>query len=422
VRYIALVLLLPLAVAGAAIIDVRDALGYPVQNATVCVEGLCKYTNATGLAEVPTGSVEIYVDGILAWRTYAEGHVVATIYRVGEVAISPLPADGHVDIWVKLLNGTYTRLKINFRNNTLEREIPVGNVNYPAEIYIASVAGHAVNITVKTTLWELGADLAALGIVKKCTISAREPVKAIYVYNGTNLIAVGQNVTLFMFNTAAYYAVVETDVVAPNGTRYRWRTDVAKYCGGEIMPSASKLIVTAVDSAGTVRYDWAIRIANESFRGRAELWVLPNATYTVEVDAVHTKKSVSVHVSRAVEEVTISVPTAYIEFRYQQPARWVYIIGNYTTKEAMPRRVEVPPGVYKVVVDLGGVNMTYTVALRSGEVVTLTVERPLSSDKVAQHSEGPPVATYALVAVLVAFAVVAIVILKKSPRRSFAIL
>jgi len=422
VKYIALVLLLPLAVAGVAIIDVRDALGYPVQNATVCIEGVCKHTNATGLAEVPTGPVEIYIDGILAWRTYAEGRVVATIYRVGEVAISPLPADGYVDIWVKLLNGSYTRLRINFRNNTLEREIPIGNVNYPAEVYIVSVAGRTVNITIKTSLWELGADLVALGIVKRCVTSTREPARAIYVYDGTNLIAVGQNVTLYVFNTTAYYAVVETDVVTPNGTKYRWEIDVAKYCGGEITPSASRLIVTAVDSAGTIRYDWTIKIANESFRGRAELWALPNTTYTVEVDAVHTKKSVSVHVSRAVEEVTISVPTAYIEFRYQQPARWVYIIGNYTAREAMPRRVELPPGVYKVVVDLGGVNMTYTVALRPGEVVTLTVERPLSSNKVAQHSEGPPVATYALVAVLVAFVVVAIVILKRSLRRSFAIL
>ena len=421
-RYIALVLLLPLAVAGAAIIDVRDALGYPVQNATVCVEGLCKYTNATGLVEVPTGPVEIYVDGVLVWRTYAEGHVVATIYRVGEVAISPLPADGYVDIWVKLLNGSYARLRINFRNNTLEREIPVGNVNYPAEIHIVSVAGRAVNTTVKTSLWELGADLAALGIVKKCTISAREPVKAIYVYNGTNLIAVGQNVTLFTFNTAAYYAVVETDVVAPNGTRYRWRIDVAKHCGGDVTPNASRLVVTAVDSAGAVRYDWAIRIANESFRGRAELWVLPNATYTVEVDAVHTKRSVSVHVSRAVEEVTVSVPTAYVEFRYQQPARWVYIIGNYTAREAMPRRVELPPGVYKVVVDLGGVNVTYTVSLRPGEVVTLTVERPPSSNETAQSYEGLSAATYALLAVLATFVVVAVVILKKSTRRSFATL
>jgi len=422
VRYTALLLLLTLAAAWAAIVDVRDALGYPVQNATVCVEGLCKHTNATGLAEVPTGPVEIYVDGILAWRTYAEGHVIATIYRVGEVAISPLSADGYVDIWVKLLNGSYTRLRINFRNNTLEREIPIGNVNYPAEIYIVSVAGRTVNITVKTSLWELGADLVALGVVERCVISTREPARAIYVYDGTNIVAVGRNVTFYMFNTTAYYAVVETDVVMPNGTRYRWRIDVAKHCGDEIMPNATKLIITVVDSTGATRYDWTIRIANESFRGRAELWVLPNATYTIDVDAVHTKKSASVHVSRTVEEVTISVPTAYIEFRYQQPARWVYIIGNYTTKEAMPRRVEVPPGVYKVVVDLGGVNVTYTVALRPGEVVTLTVERPLSSDKVVQHSEGPPMATYALVAVLVTFVVVAIVILKRSLRRSFAIL
>jgi len=209
-------------------------------------------------------------------------------------------------------------------------------------------------------------------------------------------------------------------VVAPNGTRYRWRIDVAKHCGGDVTPNASRLVVTAVDSAGAVRYDWTIKIANESFRGRAELWVLPNATYTIDVDAVHTKKSVSVHVSKAVEEVTISVPTAYIEFHYQQPARWVYIVGNYTTRETMPRRVELPPGVYKVVVDLGGVNVTYTVSLRPGEVVTLTVERPPSSNK--QSYEGPSAATYALVAVLATFAVVAVVILKKSTRRSFATL
>ena len=142
----------------------------------------------------------------------------------------------------------------------------------------------------------------------------------------------------------------------------------------------------------------------------------------VEVDAVHTKRSVSVHVSRAVEEVTISVPTAYVEFRYQQPARWVYIIGNYTAREAMPRRVELPPGVYKVVVDLGGVNVTYTVSLRPGEVVTLTVERPPSSNETAQSYEGLSAATYALLVVLATFVVVAVVILKKSTRRSFATL
>lgn len=98
----------------AALIEVRNDLGYPIPIATVCAAGRCIATNATGAAEVPTGSqVEIYLNNLLVWKTCSTGYDVATVKYIDALDIGPLPAVGVLVVkMAKLANGTYTDLQI----------------------------------------------------------------------------------------------------------------------------------------------------------------------------------------------------------------------------------------------------------------------------------------------------------------------
>jgi hypothetical protein len=109
----AILLLLTSMIALAAILEVRDGLGFPIPNATVCVPNRCVKTNATGIAEVPLGvAVEIYVDDMLVWKTYSTGHDIVTIHRLETLPIQPAEASRYVIVkMVKFLNGTYKILR-----------------------------------------------------------------------------------------------------------------------------------------------------------------------------------------------------------------------------------------------------------------------------------------------------------------------
>jgi len=136
-KLVALLLLMSIMTLG-ALVEVRDGLGFPIPNATVCAPNGCSQTNATGAAETPLGvAVEIYVKGVLVWRTYTTGHDVVTVRYLEALPIQPIEASGYVVFkMVKLINGTYRDVKVEFRKNNLSEPLPVGGINYQLEIYI----------------------------------------------------------------------------------------------------------------------------------------------------------------------------------------------------------------------------------------------------------------------------------------------
>ncbi|WP_258870419.1 hypothetical protein [Pyrobaculum aerophilum] len=218
-KLIGLVLLSIIAVG--ATIEVRTSLGFPVANATVCVASQCVTTNATGHAEVAhTGPAEVYIDGILAWKTYATGHDIVTVTYLQSLEAKPLAISGKLVVkMVKLVNGTYVDLEIPFTENTLARKLPVGNINYQLEVYILRIGDYILGkpVKVSTTLWEPKVDLTALGLVKMCQIKGIPPVTAITL-NATHM---GRDITAYLITGLNYTGVADTDIWLPNGSRYR---------------------------------------------------------------------------------------------------------------------------------------------------------------------------------------------------------
>ena len=86
-----------------------------------------------------------------------------------------------------------------------------------------------------------------------------------------------------------------------------------------------------------------------------------------------TKKDVSIATRYLSETLIVNIANSYLVLNSLQPPARVYIVGNSSVVDRMPRRVELPPGKYAVVVDIGGRNVTYTVTLRPGQVLQLTV-------------------------------------------------
>ncbi|ACB39602.1 hypothetical protein [Pyrobaculum neutrophilum] len=411
--------LLLTAVALGAVVEVRNGLGFPIPNATVCFQGRCVSTNASGVAVVPLGAeVEIYVGGLLTWKTYSSGHDVVTVSDIDHVSISPVNASGYVVLKiVKFLNGTYGELKIPFSNNKLERAIPVGGVDYPVEIYLTEVGGVRLrNATVvRRDLWNMGADLLALGLVERCTIASLSPVTRIAILQGNTTVASGAaNVTAYLPRGASYLGVAETRVLLPNGDFYRAEFNPLLYCGRTIVVNASRLVIRAVDSFGVTRTDWTIYVAGRAYKGQAELWILPHDIYTVAVDAGFARRNLTVAASNPTEVLTVEVENAYLIFNYQQPVDKVYIVGNYTTVAQIPRRVELPPGTYKVYVEAGGRNSTYIVTLRPGETVQLTIT-PAKQGRGQEQTEAPT--SYAFAGVVSAMALAALVAVAIGIRR-----
>jgi hypothetical protein len=374
----AILLLLTSMIALAAILEVRDGLGFPIPNATVCVPNGCVKTNATGIAEVPLGvAVEIYVDDMLVWKTYSTGHDIVTIHRLETLPIRPVEAGGYVIVkMVKFLNGTYRDLKIEFKNNSLSRPLPVGGINYRLEVYITEVENYRLpNVTlVKTELWNPVVDLEAADLVKSCRIILAPPAVSATIYVDGRAIARGTGeLAVYIIKGLNYSAVVDTEVLLPNGTSYTTVFQPRDYCGRRYAVNATRLTIRAVDSFGAVRDDWLIKAAGRIYRGQAELWVLPGVVYKVEIDAGFIKKDVSIATRYPSETLIVNVENSYLVLNYLQPPARVYILGNYSVVDRMPRRVELPPGKYTVVVDIGGKNVTYTVTLRPGQVLQLTV-------------------------------------------------
>jgi hypothetical protein len=210
-----------------------------------------------------------------------------------------------------------------------------------------------------------------------------------------------------------YSAVVDTEVLLPNGTSYTTVFQPRDYCGRRYAVNATRLTIRAVDSFGAVRDDWLIKAAGRIYRGQAELWVLPGVVYKVEIDAGFTKKDVSIATRYPSETLIVNVENSYLVLNYLQPPARVYILGNYSVVDRMPRRVELPPGKYTVVVDIGGRNVTYTVTLRPGQVLQLTVG--LST---APQQETNTEMTYVFVGVVAtAVAATALLAIKATRRR-----
>jgi hypothetical protein len=178
-KLVALLLLMSIMTLG-ALVEVRDAFGFPIPNATVCVSNGCVKTNATGIAEIPLGvAVEIYLNDMLVGKTYSTGHDIVTINRLEALSIQPMEASGYVMVkMVKFLNGTYGDLKIEFRNNNLSRPLPVGSINYHLEIYITEVGNYRLpNATLlKTELWNPVVNLETAGLVTSCRIVLAPPI------------------------------------------------------------------------------------------------------------------------------------------------------------------------------------------------------------------------------------------------------
>jgi len=87
-KLVALLLLMSIMTLG-ALVEVRDAFGFPIPNATVCVSNGCVKTNATGIAEIPLGvAVEIYLNDMLVGKTYSTGHDIVTINRLEALSYS----------------------------------------------------------------------------------------------------------------------------------------------------------------------------------------------------------------------------------------------------------------------------------------------------------------------------------------------
>jgi hypothetical protein len=99
----------------------------------------------------------------------------------------------------------------------------------------------------------------------------------------------------------------------------------------------------------------------------------------MEVDAGFARREVAVAMKYPSETLIVAIENAYLVLNYRQPPAKVYILGNYSVVDRMPRRVELPPGQYTVVADMGGRNVMYTVTLKPGQVTQLTVEPPATA-------------------------------------------
>jgi hypothetical protein len=414
-----ILLLLTSMIALAAILEVRDGLGFPIPNATVCFPYGCVKTNATGVAEIPSGvAVEIYLNDMLVGKTYSTGHDIVTINRLEALSIQPTEASGYVIVkMVKFLNGTYGDLKIEFRNNNLSRPLPVGSINYHLEIYITEVGNYRLpNATLlKTELWNPVVNLEAAGLVTSCRIILAPPITSAVLYaNGRAAARGAGNLTTYLIKGLNYSAVVNTEVLLPNGTSYTTAFQPQDYCGRLYAVNATRLTIRVVDSFGAVRDDWLIKAAGRTYRGQAELWVLPGVVYKVEIDAGFTKKGVSIATRYPSETLIVNIENSYLVLNYLQPPARVYILGNYSVVDRMPRRVELPPGKYAVVVDIGGRNVTYTVTLRPGQVLQLTVGLSTTPQQQKTNTE----MTYVFVGVIaVAIVATALLAIKATRRR-----
>jgi len=420
-RLATLLLLMSIMVLG-AVVEVRDGLGFPIPNATACTPNGCVQTNATGVAEIPLGvAVEIYVKGMLVWKTYTTGRDVVTVHYVETLPIQPVEASGYVVVkMVKMLNGTYRDVKMELRKNNLSEPLPVGGINYQLEIYITEVGDYKLPdaTLIKTDLWNPIVDLEAVGLVKTCQITLAPPIAAAAIYADDRVAVRGSgNLTLYLITGLTYRAVADTEMLLPNGTRYRTVFQPQNYCGRLYAVNATRLTIRAVDSFGAVRNDWSIKIAGNTYRGQAELWVLPGAVYTVEVDAGFAKREASIAAKYPSETLIIAVENAYLILNYRQPPAKVYILGNYSVVDRMPRRVELPPGQYTVVADMGGRNVTYTVTLKPGQVVQLTVELPATATTVTAAPPQGSEMTYVFVGVVAVIAAVAALLALKATRR-----
>jgi len=416
----ALLLLMSIMTLG-ALVEVRDAFGFPIPNATVCVPNGCVKTNATGIAEIPLGvAVEIYLNDMLVGKTYSTGHDIITINRLEALSIQPTEASGFVIVkMVKFLNGTYGDLKIEFRNNNLSRPLPVGIINYHLEIYITEVGNYRLpNATLlKTELWNPVVNLEAAGLVTSCRIILALPITSAVLYVNGHAAARGAgNLTTYLIKGLNYSAVVNTEVLLPNGTSYTTVFQPQDYCGRLYAVNATKLTIRAVDSFGVVRNDWAIKIAGNTYRGQAELWVLLGEVYRMEVDAGFARREAAVATKYPSETLIVAIENAYLVLNYRQPPAKVYILGNYSVVDRMPRRVELPPGQYTVVADMGGRNVTYTVTLKPGQVTQLTVEPPATA--ATTTAEPPQGMTHIFVGVTaVIIATAALLALRATRRR-----
>ncbi|MEM4438198.1 MAG: hypothetical protein QW680_06145, partial [Pyrobaculum sp.] len=163
-------------------------------------------------------------------------------------------------------------------------------------------------------------------------------------------------------------------------------------CNKTIDINSSRVVISLEDSFGVVRNDWTLRVANNTYRGVAEFWAVVGYSYDVYIDAGFVKKNISITPRRATEKIIINVENAYLVLNYRAPVSKIYVVGNYTVVDKSPRRIELPPGIYQVVIEAGGRNRTYIVELRPGEIIRLTVGE--------EEGGGTSSATYAFVAVV----------------------
>jgi len=75
---------------------------------------------------------------------------------------------------------------------------------------------------IKTDLWNPAVDLETVGLVKTCQITLAPPIAAVVVYADGRVAAVGSgNLTFYLVTGLSYRATADTEILLPNGTRYR---------------------------------------------------------------------------------------------------------------------------------------------------------------------------------------------------------
>ncbi|MEM4794237.1 MAG: hypothetical protein QXU58_04675 [Pyrobaculum sp.] len=390
-RWIFLTMLLTMLLL-ASVIKVVDNLGFPIQGAAVCTPTMCVYTNATGEAVVLDAPVEIYIEGLLVWRSSTvDNFTTVVLYKIDQLEIVPLSASGELILkFVKTINNTYSDIKFKFFNNKIEKPLYIG-INYPVEIYIQKIGRYIFNTTIKTQLWSLEVDLTKLGLVAACRYTYTEPVARVsIVTNGS--VADSSSGWFYLIKGVEYIGLASTNAVLPNGSRYIVSFNPVAVCNKTIDINSSRVVISLEDSFGVVRNDWTLRVADNTYRGVAEFWAVVGYSYDVYIDAGFVKKNISITPRRATEKIIINVENAYLVLNYRAPVSKIYVVGNYTVVDKSPRRIELPPGLYQVVIEAGGRNRTYIVELRPGEIIRLTVGE--------EEGGGTSSATYAFVAVV----------------------
>lgn len=235
-----------------------------------------------------------------------------------------------------------------------------------------------------------------MGIVKSCKIEIRKSINLVKIGNWSGV----GDVAIYLVNNLT--GVAYTEALTPDGDVHKFEFDPVNYCGKTLYADVVNIVIHTVDSFGVVRSDWPISIARETFRGETKLWLVKRLNYTIYIKNHIRRGGESQFPTRRQRDNSDRRPKRIPNLHIQPAPRRVYIKGPHTIVDFMPRQVELPPSLYQVVVEFGSGNVTYTIELKPGEIVKLTVDSP----QLMRDTSQIPVWLFVLVvALLVAIAI-----------------